>query len=337
MKENYEKPRQAQSRLAGFFACAVAILSSTLVAFEPAPTPGATSGAVSEKSRAGRTFAPGITIDWDEPAIRVEAKVVLREGPLELFACSPQTREHESIIAVAARPLHIFQAMGLIGLESGSPPSYHETSEKWQRAHGEPLDLLVEWRDDGKVLSARPGDWMIEEKTNKPPQNLRWVFSGSVVREKDHFAADSDGTVVCVVDFDSALISIPTRHSADDAELWLSANTQVIPPVGTACTLIIRSAYHPKLEVEVDAQGRLRLADQAMSIEQIGQKLAEKRDGRTPHLFISFDGASLSGEPRKAVDDLRAELQRRGLDPAVHMTIKKTGSPRGARTLAPSP
>lgn len=323
--------------MAGFFACAVALLSSTLVAFEPAQTPGATSGAVSEKSRAGRTFAPGITIDWDEPALRVEAKVVLREGPLELFACSPQTREHESIIAVAARPLHIFQAMGLIGLESGSPPSYKEESEQWSRAHGEPLELRVEWRNGGKVLSARPGEWMIEKKSGKPPEDLAWVFSGSVVREKDHFAADSDGTVVCVVDFDSALISIPTRHSADDAELWLSANTQVIPPVGTACTLIIRSAYHPKLEVEIDAQGRLRLADQAMSIEQIGHKLTEKRDGRTPHLFISFDGASLSGEPRKAVDDLRAELQRRELDPAAAMTVRKKGSPRGAPLASPPP
>ncbi len=276
-------------------------------------------------------------LDWDDRAVRVSATVVLREGPLELFACSPQTREHESILAVQGRPLHLFQAMGLIGLESGSPPSYIEKRDQWQQAHGEPLDLHVEYRDGGKMRTVKPSEWTIEKKTGKPPEKLEWVFAGSVVREKGHFGADSDGTVVCVVDFDSALIALSTRHSADDAELWLAANPETIPPLGTACTLIIRSAYHPKLEIDISDDGRLRFAGEEISVEQIGRMLTENRDDRTPHLFVSQGYKSLNAEIKKTMQDLKDELRRRDLDPAQVMTIRKAGLPRGAPHLAPAP
>jgi len=68
-----------------------------------------------------RPFADGIQINWTRKQVEVEATVVLREGPLELLACSPNTREHESILVIEARPLHIFKAMGLIGLQPGKP------------------------------------------------------------------------------------------------------------------------------------------------------------------------------------------------------------------------
>ena len=276
-------------------------------------------------------------LDWDEPAVRVEATVVLREGPLELFACSPQTREHESILAVEARPLHIFQAMGLIGLEAGLPPIYIEKRDQWQQAHGEPLDLRVEWRDGEKTRLIKPGEWMIEKKTDKPPEKLEWVFAGSVVREKGHFGADSDGTVVCVVDFDSALISLSTRHSADDSELWLSANPAAVPPLGTRCTLIIRSAYYPKVEIDISEDGKFHIAGEEISVEQIGGRLTEKRDDRAPHLFVSLGYQSLNREIRKILQDLKDELRRRELDPATAMTVKKMGPPPGGRTIAPAP
>src|ERR1043166_8218583 len=47
---------------------------------------------------ASRPFQPGVRIDWEQKAVEIDARVVLREGPLELFACSPQTKEHESIL-----------------------------------------------------------------------------------------------------------------------------------------------------------------------------------------------------------------------------------------------
>ena len=73
-----------------------------------------------------RKFAQGVWIDWRQATVELDARVVLRTGPLELLACSPRTREHESILVVPARPMHVFQALGLVGLEAGSPLRYDE-------------------------------------------------------------------------------------------------------------------------------------------------------------------------------------------------------------------
>ena len=298
-----------------------------------------------------REFQPGVSIDWENLAVEVDARVVLREGQLELLACSPQTKEHESILVVNARPLHIFQAMGLVGLESGSPPTYHEKRDQWQQARGEPLDLRVKWHDGEKVQTANPAEWTIEKKSGRPPEKLDWVFSGSIYRQpaqselsqqlgKDdaHFAADSDGTLVCLVDFDSALISVSIKHTADDAQLWLSANTDAIPPMGTRCTLVLRSAYHPKLEIELTKEGKIKLDGEEVTIERVGAMLTKDRDDRSPRLRVTYDWETETKEIRRVLNDLKREVNERELDPEKHMCVNKKGSPpRHWRTLAPPP
>ena len=77
-----------------------------------------------------RTYAPGVRIDWTRGVIELDARVVLREGLLELFACSPRTREHESIFVVPAQPRRIYEALGLIGMEPGSPVRYDPERDK---------------------------------------------------------------------------------------------------------------------------------------------------------------------------------------------------------------
>ncbi|MCH8851940.1 MAG: hypothetical protein IID41_04735, partial [Planctomycetes bacterium] len=73
-------------------------------------------------STGAKPFMPGVRINWQEREVEVAGVVVLREGMLELFACSADTREHESIMRISARPAHVYQALGLLGLEPGSPP-----------------------------------------------------------------------------------------------------------------------------------------------------------------------------------------------------------------------
>jgi hypothetical protein len=188
-----------------------------------------------------RPYVRGIRIAWDKKEVLVDAKVVLRQGPLELLACSPQTREHESILVVAARPLHIYQALGLVGLEPGQPLRFDEEREDWIPATGERLEILVQWRHDGAERVVRAEEWLEEVKTGEPPTSQKWIFAGSLKSQGGGFAADSEGTVVCVVDFATALIALRDTHSADNEQLWLRARTDAIPPVGTPCTLVIRA------------------------------------------------------------------------------------------------
>ncbi len=191
-----------------------------------------------------KPFAPGVRIDWRERVVELEGQVVLRQGPLELLVCSPRTREHESILTVRAQPMHIFQAMGLIGLEPGAPLHYDENNDRWLAPTGESLELYVRCRDGQQDPLLPVERWLLDVRRGRPPEKLDWVFAGSRTFDNGRFGADGDGTVICVVDFDTALIALGSLHTADNERLWLTANTEAIPPTGTACTLLIRSAVH---------------------------------------------------------------------------------------------
>ena len=277
---------------------------------------GAPDGAPSLK-----TFAPGVRIDWAARTVEVDAHVVLREGALELFACSPRSREHESILAVDARPMHIFQAMGLIGLEPGKPVRLDETSDRWLTPTGQRLDLHVRYERGGKPRAFPIDRWLASADAGRPVPRIDWVFAGSRTFDSGRFGADVDGTVICLVDFDTAMIAVGALHSADNDLLWVHANAKEIPPVGTQCTLLIRAAA-PRLVVDVMAGGRLHLDGREVTFEAIAGRI-ERPNGaaaevRTLELRVDrgVDDAALerlieslvrAGVPRERIE-IRADV-----------------------------
>ena len=64
---------------------------------------------------------PGIRLNLDARSIDVNATVCLHKGLLELVACTRGSKEHESILSVTARPMHIHTAMLLMGAIPGTP------------------------------------------------------------------------------------------------------------------------------------------------------------------------------------------------------------------------
>lgn len=243
-------------------------LASAAVRYASAPS-GSDRPADSDMPR---EFAAGVRIDWQGLTVEVDAEVVLREGPLELLACSPNTREHESILRVPARPLHIYQAMGLIGLEPGGPLTYDEKADRWKPPHGQLLDLRVRFEHEGKAQVVSVLHWLMAVEKEAAPESIPWVFAGSSTVESGRFAADLDGTVVCLVDFPSALIAVGALHTADNEQLWLRANPKTIPPRGTRCTLLIRSHFR-EFRVHVPRDDEMRHAGKALSLAALAELL----------------------------------------------------------------
>ncbi len=195
-------------------------------------------------------FMPGIRIDYRVPQVEVEARVVLRQGPLELFAyCkAPVPKEHETILVIDGPAEAVYQALGLIGLTPGMPVRYSPETQTVLPATGDPVDVFVRTSRDGRRVEASACDWMLDAGTGEPMERTHWVFAGSRRLESGAFGANVEGTLVTVVDFDSAVLALAEAHSASDDQLWLTANTDAIPPVGTAVTLILRPAgtsHHP--------------------------------------------------------------------------------------------
>jgi hypothetical protein len=204
-------------------------------------------------------FAPGLRIDFRERRVEIDGRVTLRDGMLELFACTAQTREHESVVVVKPRPLRIFEALGLVGLTPGAPTRFDPSTERWTPARGDFVKIEVAWEDDGRRRQSDIGAWMVNFATGKPLPPRAWVFAGSGRDEHEVFAADMEGTVIAVVDFPSALIALPQLHSADNVELWLRANEGAVPERGTEVTLIVTPVDVKRLVLAMDAEGQLRI------------------------------------------------------------------------------
>ncbi len=256
-------------------------------------------------------FAPGVRIDWQQRRVEVEAEVVLREGMLELMVCSRNTKEHESILRVHAQPLHVYQAMGLIGLEPGSPARYHDKQRRMLPPEGESVVLHVRYHQGDTPRVVPIESWLLDAKRHRPPDKIRWLFAGSRTFEDGRFGADLDGTVVGVVDFDTSLITADGLHSADNELLWLEANTEAIPPVGTRCTLLIQSASPRPLEIVVDSDGTLRHEGNALSAEQVARMFADHRARSTgPRLLLRVQKAL----PDAALQALIQSLTRAGVE-----------------------
>ncbi len=170
-------------------------------------------------------FQPGIHIDYSTPHVEVAGKVILREGQLELFAYSKAAapKEHETILMLAARPLHIYQALGLIGLVPGRPLSYDWETKKTTLASGDPVDVFVRYEEDGETVERSACEWMRDVARDEPMKPTPWLFTGSARDAEGRFRADLDGTVVTGVHFDSSLLSLVEAHSeSHDARVSLA-------------------------------------------------------------------------------------------------------------------
>lgn len=249
-----------------------------------------------------RPFAEGVRIDWPKLTIEVDAEVVLRQGPLELFACSPRTKEHESIISVPAKVMHIYQALGLVGLTPGKPLRFDEEAKRWEQPRGDGVELRVRYTDERGTHVVASEQWVTYAKSLNPtpPVVLDWIFAGSTNLPDGRLAADVDGTIACVVDFESALITLSSRHSADNEELWLTANTKEIPPRGTKCTLLIRSDHRPTVELDLLDEHTVRYKDQSLSAEQLAKVLRPSPDDPRPARLFIRPAVNVSDEAAKA-------------------------------------
>jgi hypothetical protein len=225
-------------------------------------------------------YVPGVRIDWSGRRVEIDGMVVLREGMLELFACSAETREHESIVAVRARPKHIYEAIGLIGILPGRPVHYDEKAQAWKSASGERVRISVRWDRDGRKKTTHIGAWMRDVATGKPVSEMSWLFAGSVRTEDGVFLADVDGTVICVVDFPSAIIALPELKTADNEALWVTAYTDAIPPLGTRVTLVVEPAdRRAALEIRVAKSGDVSCDGRVITVEKLSDRIKALKQG----------------------------------------------------------
>ena len=243
------------------------LLSSSACQGQPATVPetqpAATQPALGQSAIQSAARFPGMTIDREAGYVDLDATVVLRDGEwLELLACSPNTREHESILAVPARPSHIHLALILLGIEPGSPMRWQEVQNEetgdWEwvthpaRGPRVAVSIVTGGADDETVTPASA--WINDGDGNAMPDH-HWIFTGSTLETFENpdgddmeaeavYSADAAGNVISLVNFGDDVLVKPsdlTNQGEGSNAAW-NANTDAIPPVGTAVRIRLQPA-----------------------------------------------------------------------------------------------
>jgi hypothetical protein len=186
-----------------------------------------------------------VWIDFKNKHVVMQGEVCLTKGPLEMFAVTKGTKEHESVVSVNTKAYVVHSALLALGAQSGTTVKYEP---KFVPPTGTQIDIWVYWTDDkGEQYKARAQDWVQDVKTKKA-MAYPWVFAGSGFytdeeTKKQYYMAEA-GDFICVSNFPDAMLDVPVDSTSDNDDLLFEAFTENIPPRGTKVTLVLI----PKLE-----------------------------------------------------------------------------------------
>ena len=184
--------------------------------------------------------------DGDQRRVIVNAFVCLREGMLEQLMCRAGTKEHESILTADVDAKNIHAALLAAGAEAGSPVKFRPV---YKPASGSVIKVFIQYREKGKLIKVPAQTWVRNFKTRKDLTH-DWVFGGSFFASNGFDAkpvyAANDGDVICLANFESAMLDLPILSSANADDLDFEAFSERIPALETPVVVILEPVLPPK-------------------------------------------------------------------------------------------
>lgn len=211
---------------------------------------------------------PGIKINAKEKYVDVDGAICLDSGALEVVACTKDTKEHESIIQLGAKPVHIHMALLLIGAAPGTPSIQKQVGEGEEKrwvfypASGQPVEVsLIHSVDSGKELVTPIAEFIqkiVEEdiptqsqdsnerKMEKFPTSI-FLFMGSHLVENGEgprrYIAEESGNVITISAFGDEMLGVCEQYSSSNGMLLWEVNSEKVPAVGTKVRLRLKPIF----------------------------------------------------------------------------------------------
>jgi len=228
----------------------------------PATAPQPADQADAQRADRQTVKLPGMIVDFERGHVDVEAKTCIERGMLELVACIKGTKEHESIVEVLARPMHIHTGLLLLGARNGHPAKRQPINEEKTRwvflpPRGQLIEVFIVTENEmGEEWEQPIGDFIrpttsrddfapeVEEEIEGAEFPSRFIFAGSILHTTEAgeqiYLADKSGHVITVVTFGDELLCLPEVQSHANQGLMWEANPDAMPPVGTEVILRLR-------------------------------------------------------------------------------------------------
>ncbi|TAN36421.1 MAG: hypothetical protein EPN23_08615 [Verrucomicrobia bacterium] len=180
----------------------------------------------------GLAVVGSVLVDPTNRCVLAQGYVNQTNGLVELFACGPNGKTHESILVLQTNPLDLQTGLLLLGLKpDGRPQDVGLWPKPWR---GPQLDLWVEWQQNGQTQRRRAEELVQNLETERALPTTPWIFTGSVI-EHGVFRALSEESLIATYWDPWALLNLPLACGADDH--ILSVNAQTVPPLGTPVRL----------------------------------------------------------------------------------------------------
>jgi hypothetical protein len=186
-------------------------------------------------------------VDEKRKSVVLVGTVCQRRVPLELFACLKGSKEHESVLVVDTEAYLVHAGLVAAGADPGGPVQFYP---EYIPARGPEVEVTVVWKDpDGDVKRARAQEWIRDVETGKSMEHP-WVFAGSFFTEDEqtgerYYHGDTEGDLICVANFPSAVLDLPIQSSDSNTSLLFEGFAERIPPIGTPVTLVLTPKVAP--------------------------------------------------------------------------------------------
>ncbi len=202
-----------------------------------------------------------IWADMKKKQVIVGGKICLKEGLLELFACSMDMKTHESVVSVNARSSEIHAGLLAVGAKPGNPVEF---DPKFKAAKGPKVKVIIRWKEKGKWVERRAQE-MIKNSKSKKELDMDFVFGGSKVwvdpdTGQKVYYGDS-GDFICVSNFTSATLDLPVASSASNDALTWETNSKKIPDLGTKVYVYLKPEIKKKDDGKSKVDGPKKSAD----------------------------------------------------------------------------
>jgi hypothetical protein len=169
---------------------------------------------------------------------------------LEVIACTPDTKEHETLVVTRARPSHVHAALLAAGFTPGSPGSWEWTGEvmRSKPPTGDAVVVELVYADaDGREVVRPASDFVVNAETGARLAETGFRFAGSrmAVRSgREVYDADGTGTLVGLATFGAETVAwgevFSPEASVQEPE-WI-ADPARMPRVDTPVVVRLRAA-----------------------------------------------------------------------------------------------
>ncbi len=165
--------------------------------------------------------------------------------PIEVVATLPHPhgqKAHETILTLEGKPSDIHKALEQLGLKPGEP-----ARGEGPPASGPAVRFFIELPGvNGRKRLIPIERSLADRRTGKTMPPLVWHFTGSTMRQVDPskpdrtYGADLSGTLIALFPVTDECVFQSNLTMREESMLKLDTNTDLLPPEGTPCRLIIQ-------------------------------------------------------------------------------------------------